>query len=379
MSVTGSSSASVEPSSHAIAPNPSVRPSPARGFHRLIVSRIRPQTTDGVAVAFDVPDDLADTFRFRPGQYLTLRATIDGQDVRRSYSICSADDAGHLEVGIKRVEGGAFSSFAQNLRPGDTVEVMPPQGRFTVAIGGRHDYLLVAAGSGITPCLSIASSVLAGEPESTVTLVYGNRSAASVMFREEVDALKDRHTRRFRLFHVTSREAQDVAFLNGRIDGERIRALARRGLIEPAAFDAAYLCGPEAMIEDVSAALREFGMEEGAVRFELFTTAGSKPPPVRTAAVAEGATIDIVIDGSRRSVAIDGSQTVLAAAQAAGLDLPFSCAGGMCCTCRCRVVQGEAAMDVNYSLQDWEVEAGFTLACQARPKTDRLVVDFDAA
>lgn len=350
----------------------------ARGFHELTVSRVRPQTADGVAVAFDVPDELVETFRFRPGQYLTLRAEIEGEDVRRSYSICAADNAGHLEVGIKRVEGGAFSSFAQSLTPGDTIEVMPPQGRFTAAVGGRHDYLLVAAGSGITPCLSIASSVLAGEPDSTVTLVYGNRSAATVMFREEVDGLKDRYPARFRLFHVTSREAQDVAFLNGRVDGERIRALAERGLIDPVAFDAAYLCGPEAMIESVTTTLRELGMAEDAVRFELFTTAGAKPPPVRREAVADGATIGIVIDGSRKSVAIDGSQTVLAAGQAAGLDLPFSCAGGMCCTCRCRVTQGEAAMDVNYSLEDWEVEAGFTLACQARPKGETLVVDFDA-
>ena len=350
-----------------------------RGFHELTVSRVRPQTADGVAVAFDVPDDLTETFRFRPGQYVTLRAEIDGEDVRRSYSICAADHAGHLEVGIKRVEGGAFSSFAQALKPGDRVEVMPPQGRFTAAIGGRHDYLLVAAGSGITPCLSIASSVLHGEPDSTVTLVYGNRSAATVMFREEVDGLKDRYPARFRLFHVTSREQQDVGFLNGRVDGERIRALAERGLIDPQAFDAAYLCGPEAMIEEVAAALRELGMAEDAVRFELFTTAGAKPPPVRREAVAEGATIGIVIDGSRKSVAIDGTQTVLSAAQSAGLDLPFSCAGGMCCTCRCLVTEGEAAMDVNYSLEDWEVEAGFTLACQARPKTETLVVDFDAA
>ena len=353
----------------------------ARGFHELTVSRVRPQTADGVAVRFDVPDDLRDAFRFQPGQYVTLRAEIEGRDVRRSYSICAADHAGHLEIGIKQVDGGAFSTFAQRLAPGDRIEVMPPQGRFTVAIesGARHDYLLVAAGSGITPCLSIASSVLHGEPHSSVTLIYGNRSADTVMFREEVDGLKDRYPARFRLFHVTSREQQDVGFLNGRVDGQRIRALAERGLIDPAAFDAAYLCGPETMIEAVAATLRDLGMADDAVRFELFTTAGAKPPPVRREAVAEGATIGIVIDGSRKSVAIDGSQTVLAAGQAAGLDLPFSCAGGMCCTCRCKITEGEATMDVNYSLEDWEVEAGFTLACQARPKTETLVVDFDAA
>ena len=357
----------------------------ARGFHELTVSRVRPQTADGVAVAFDVPETLRDTFRFQPGQYVTLRTDIDGEDVRRSYSICAPDHAGHLEVGVKRVDGGAFSTFAQSLSPGDRIEVMPPQGRFTVAIEPEavHGYLLVAAGSGITPCLSIASSVLHGEPHSRVTLVYGNRSTDSVMFREEVDGLKDRYPARFRLFHVTSRESQDVGFLNGRVDGARIRALAERGLIDAAAFDAAYLCGPEAMIEEVAAALHDLGLAQDAVRFELFTSgearAGARPPPVRREEVAQGATIGIVIDGSRKSVAIDGSQTVLAAGQAAGLDLPFSCAGGMCCTCRCKLTEGEAVMDVNYSLEDWEVEAGFTLACQARPKTETLVVDFDAA
>ena len=351
----------------------------ARGFHELKVSAVRPLTDDAVAVRFDVPEDLREAFRFQPGQYLTLRTEIDGEDVRRSYSICSADHEGYVEVGVKRVEGGAFSTFAQSLEPGDAVQVMAPQGRFTAAIGGRHDYLLVAAGSGITPCLSIASSVLHAEPDSTVTLIYGNRTTASVMFRAEIDALKDRYLRRFRVFHVTSREGQDVPLLEGRVDGARIRAMAGKGLIDPASFDAAYLCGPEAMIESVRDALVSLDMDEAAVRFELFTPASGKAPAVRTEVVASGATVEIVLDGTRRSVPIDGAQqTVLAAAQAAGLDLPFSCAGGMCCTCRCRVTDGEATMDVNYSLEAWEVEEGFTLACQARPKTERLVVDFDA-
>ena len=352
-----------------------------RGFHTLVVDRVRPQTAQGRAIRFAVPEDLRDTFRFRPGQYLTLRATVNGADLRRSYSICSGEHEAP-EVGIKHVEGGAFSSWAMGLEPGDTVDVMPPQGRFTADPAAARNVLLVAAGSGITPCLSIATSLLAAG--CSATLVYGNRAAATVMFREEVNALKDRHTDRFRLFHVTSREPQDVAFLHGRIDGERIRDLVARGLLEVESFDAAYLCGPEAMIESVSGTLRRLGMAEDAVRYELFTASTpprAKPAPVaRPGKVEPEATVSFVIDGSRRDVPIDlATQTALEAGQAAGLDLPFSCAGGMCCTCRARVVSGEVEMDVNYSLQPWEIEAGFTLACQARPKADGAVLDFDAA
>ena len=352
----------------------------SRGFHPLAVSRVRPQTADGVAVTFDVPDDLGETFRFTPGQYLTLRTHIDGEEVRRSYSICAPDNAGHLEVGIKRVGGGRFSNFAMALAPGDTVEAMAPQGRFTAAIGGRHDYLLVAAGSGITPCLSIAASVLAGEPESTVTLLYGNSRTDTVMFRAEIDALKDAHVSRLRVFHVLSREPQDVDWLHGRIDGARVETLHEKGLIDVAGFHAAYLCGPQAMIEDVAGALKRLGLPEEAVRFELFTSAGTPPPPpVAKEIVDDGARVEIVIDGSTRSVPIDATrETVLQAAQRAGLDLPFSCAGGMCCTCRAKVVDGAVAMDANYALEDWEVDAGFALMCQARPRCDKVKVDFDA-
>ena len=351
----------------------------ARGFHRLIVDRVRPETADGLAVRFAIPDDLAETFRFVPGQYLTLHAQIDGKDVRRSYSICAGEREAP-EVGIKRVEGGAFSTWAMGLKPGDTVEVMPPQGRFTAAVGEVRDVLLVAAGSGITPCLSIATSLLDGDADARVTLVYGNRETASVMFRGAIDALKDRHLDRMRVFHVTSREPQDVPFLHGRVDGERIRELAAKGLIAPVDFDAAYLCGPEGMIETVSAALHDLGMAEDAVRYELFTSSTPRRAPRPVADPAERSTISFILDGSRRDVPIDlGSQTALEAGQAAGLDLPFSCAGGMCCTCRAKVTEGEVEMNVNYSLEPWEIAEGFALACQARPKCDGVVIDFDAA
>lgn len=350
-------------------------------FHPLQISHIRPQTAGGIALKFDVPEALQADFAFAPGQYLTLRSTINGQDIRRSYSICSAENDNGLEVGIKRVDGGVFSNHAFGLSVGDTLSVMPPQGRFTARIGGTHNYLLLAAGSGITPCLSIAKSVLAGEPDSSITLIYGNSATDSVMFRDDIEALKDRYTERFTLTHVMSREHQDVECLNGRLDGTRIMALHERGLVDTTAFDDIYICGPQPIIESCSAALGDLGIADDKIHFELFTPADGKSTAARQTVpdVVSGASVEIILDGTRRTIKVDGAlQTVLKAAQKAGLDLPFSCAGGMCCTCRCRIVSGEAAMDVNYSLQDWEVEAGFTLACQTRPKTDKLVIDFDA-
>lgn len=355
-------------------------------FHDLKVAAIARETPDAVAIAFEIPDALKETFAFRPGQYLTLAADIDGQEARRSYSICSAPGEATLRVGVKRVADGRFSGFVNEmLAVGDTIRVMPPEGRFTSLAGERHDYLLIAAGSGITPMLSIAKTVLGHEPDSTITLVYGNRSTDTIMFREELEDLKDRHMRRFSLVHLLSREAQDVELLNGRIDGARIAELARRGLIDPLAADGVFLCGPGEMIEDVSAALGELGVEDDRVRFERFTPSGDAPKPrprsARALEAAEaGVQIEVVLDGVRRAFPMgEADATVLDAAHRAGLEIPYSCAGGMCCTCRCHVAEGEAEMAVNYSLQLWEIEAGFTLACQTRPTTKKLVLDFDAA
>ena len=354
-------------------------------FHELKVSSIARETPEAVAVGFDVPDALKETFSFRPGQYLTLAADIDGQEARRSYSICSAPGEATLRVGVKRVADGRFSSFVnERLAVGDVIRVMPPEGRFTSLAGERHDYILIAAGSGITPMLSIAKTVLAHEKDSTITLIYGNRTTDTIMFREELEDLKDRHMRRFSVVHLLSREAQDVDLLNGRIDGERIAELARRGLIDPKAADGVFLCGPGEMIDDVSSALAGLGVEEDRIRFERFTAAGDAPKPKpRSAqaqkAVEEGIRIEVLLDGVRRSFPMnEADATVLDAAHRAGLEIPYSCAGGMCCTCRCRVTEGEAEMAVNYSLQPWEVEAGFTLACQTRPTSGKLVLDFDA-
>ncbi|MEQ8479485.1 MAG: 2Fe-2S iron-sulfur cluster-binding protein [Hoeflea sp.] len=360
-------------------------------FHELEIVKVRSETPDAVAISFAIPDELEDVFAFTPGQYLTLRADIGGEDLRRSYSICSAlSETGRRTVGVKRIADGRFSGFAQTLRAGDRIEVMPPQGRFTAEIGGDHDYLLLAAGSGITPCLSIAKSVLAGEPKSTVTLLYANRNSASVMFRDDLNDLKDRYTTRFTLVHVMDEEVQDVEIMNGRLDAEKLESLAKLRVIDPKSADAIYICGPEPMIRSASAAMAALGVDGDRIRFELFTPApGAKPAPARsdgaavtataTGGAGQGAAVEIILDGARRTIRVDArSDTVLSAARKAGLDLPWSCAGGMCCTCRCRIVEGAATMDENFSLEPWEIEAGFTLSCQTRPGTEKLVLDFDA-
>ncbi len=344
-------------------------------FHELTIAAVRPLTDESVAVSFNVPAELATSYKFVPGQYLTLRTTIDGEDVRRSYSICSAKGE-NLEVGIKHLPGGLFSTYAQSLNAGDSLQVMTPQGNFKAEIGGRHQYVLIAAGSGITPCLSIARSVLEHEPESLVTLVYGNRTTSSIMFRQELNDLKDVHTTRFVCVNELSRERQDAECLNGRIDGGKITALSEQKLLNLSHCDGVYICGPSAMVEEVKGVLGD-GV---TVHTELFTTGSAfdNKKVSDTVTDTDAVPVKIIIDGAEREVMVNPqAETVLAAAQKAGLDLPFSCAGGMCCTCRCKVVNGQTAMDMNFSLADWEVEAGFTLACQTRPLDNAVLLDFD--
>ncbi len=350
-------------------------------FHDLTLKSVRPETTDAVALMFDIPDALAADYTFTPGQYLTLRADIRGQDVRRSYSICSPLGQKNLEVGVKHIEGGAFSSFAQSLKAGDSIQVMTPQGRFTAPVGGNHNYLLLAAGSGVTPMVSIARSVLEGEPDSTVTLCYANRATESVMFRRQFDDLKDRFLTRFLLTHVMDQEAQDIDLFNGRLDGEKLGTLAAGGLIHPAEYEAIYICGPQPMIDAASTALREMGVEEDRLKFELFTPPGGLP----IASVQEshpepkgGATVEVVYEGARKTFKMTAEDSLVDAAAHAGLDVPYSCKNGMCSTCRCKLVAGEVRMVQNFSLEPWELEAGYVLACQTRPVSDEVVLDFDA-
>ncbi len=348
-------------------------------FHTLSICHIRPQP-DGVALSFSVPPELTELYQFQPGQYLTLRAEVNGEDIRRSYSICSSHKSSTIEVGIKRVEDGRFSNYASTLNVGDQCQVMTPQGRFTADIGGQNNYLLVAAGSGITPCLSIIKSVLRDEMNSHVSLIYGNRNTQSIMFREDLDDLKNQFNDRFMLAHVLTGEKQDADIFNGRINAEKLSLLEDSALIKPQACNAIYLCGPKEMIDGCSQGLQASGVDKEKIKFELFTSADGTPVKPRSKVKSKdtnnGTPVTIILDGAERIVNVN-DETILAAAQKAGLDLPFSCAGGMCSTCRCKVAEGETQMDLNFSLADWEIEAGFTLACQTRPDSDNVVLDFD--
>ncbi|MEM7379290.1 MAG: 1,2-phenylacetyl-CoA epoxidase subunit PaaE [Pseudomonadota bacterium] len=361
------------------------------GFHTLTVDKVRRETPDAVCVSLLVPDALSSTFAFHPGQYLTLRAVLDGEDVRRPYSICSTPDDPLLSVGIKAVPHGLFSTYANTmLRAGDTVEVMQPFGHFGFApdaSNARH-YALFAAGSGITPVLSIAASVLATESESRVSLFYGNRDTSSVMFRDALADLKDRHLERFNVTHVLSREPQDVALHAGRLDGDKVRELIDRGHLDPAHVHSAYLCGPGAFIDELEAALVEANLSPDHIHHERFATdkqeaarehadAGAVAP---RDAVQAGCEVTVHLDGASRVFSLDsGDASLLDAARRQGIELPWSCKGGMCCTCRCKQLGGDASMRANFSLEPWEVDAGFVLACQLEPTSKRLELDFDAS
>lgn len=350
-------------------------------FEALRIADLRQETADTISVALDVPDSQRSRFAFQPGQYLTLRTWLDGEELRRSYSICSGLDDGELRVAIKRVEDGRFSAWAHGaLRPGATLDVMPPQGRFGVAPapGVARTLLGVAAGSGITPILSILKSVLAREPSSRFILLYGSRATGQIIFREQMEELKDRFMGRLSVVHVLSREQQDVPVLNGRLDGGKVRRLLG-GLAPVPTIDHAFLCGPGSMIDAVQAALLHAGMAGDRIHSERFGAAPSSPRPRKLPLATEAphAVATVIADGVSTAVPMDAGETVLDAALRAGLDLPYSCRGGMCSTCRARVSNGRVRMDVNYGLEPWETAAGYVLTCQARPETDRLTVDYD--
>ncbi len=346
------------------------------------MATVRTETPDAVSITFDVPADLTPAFRFDAGQYLTLRTTLDGAEVRRSYSICAGPDDGELRIAIKRVPGGQFSGWAtRDLSPGDVLDVMSPTGRF----GVTHDpaaartHVGFAAGSGITPILSIARGVLSREPASRFFLFYGARSAADMLFREALEELKDRYLGRLSVFPVLSQEQQDVPVLNGRLDGDKVRLLLR--YIVPAAIvDHAFLCGPAGMIDDVGAALFGLGVPSERVHVERFVSAHAgiaRPAPAVVATAAPFATAALIVDGRRTEIPVAEHETVLDAALRAGVDLPYACKGGMCSTCRAHVTEGAVTMALNFSLEPWELAADFVLTCQATPVTPRVVVDFD--
>jgi ring-1,2-phenylacetyl-CoA epoxidase subunit PaaE len=350
-------------------------------FHTLRVAEVRRETADAVSVRFDVPPELRAEYAFVQGQHVTLKAHIDGEDVRRSYSICAGVDDGELRVGIRAVPGGRFSSWANAaLAADDTLDVLTPDGRFHVPLDPQvaHHHVGFAAGSGITPILSIAATTLAREPRSRFTLVYANRRIASTMFLEDLQALKDRHLGRFTLISLFSREAQDAELFNGRLDGAKVHALADT-LLPVDDIDHAFVCGPGEMIDAVETALLERGLRRECVHSERFgVPLGAPAPRGEDPRDAAEARITVELDGVRRDIdyaSADGS--ILDAAMRAGLDLPYSCKGGMCSTCRGKVLEGEVRMDRNFSLEPSEVAAGFVLTCQAHPLTPRVVVSYD--
>jgi len=350
-------------------------------FHPLRVSDVRAETADTVSVAFDVPSELTADYVFEPGQHLTIRmpSPVDGSEVRRSYSICSGLDDGELRVAVKNVPGGVFGAYAcEQLKVGDVLDVMTPIGRFVAAIDpeAEHSYLGVAAGSGITPVMSLIRTVLAREPKSRFTLVYGNRGTASVIFREDLEDLKDRYLDRLQVIHVFSREQQGSPLLNGRIDGDKIRAMGTT-LLDLPSYDDVFICGPEPMTLEVRDTLVGVGLDPSHVHLELF---GSTTPtaPRMHHETGERRHITYVWNGVKTEVDAHPDDTVLEAGEFAGLDLPYSCRGGVCSTCRAKLLDGSVEMDRNYALEPWETEAGFVLTCQSHPTTDALTVDYDA-
>jgi ring-1,2-phenylacetyl-CoA epoxidase subunit PaaE len=354
-----------------------------RGWHLLRVASVEQLTDDAVAVGFDVPAELLDDFAFVPGQSLTLRRVVDTPDgpseQRRQYSICAPAGA-RPRIGVREIPDGYFSSWlVRDVRVGDQVEVQTPGGRFcpdpALLEGGRH--LCVAAGSGITPMLSVASTVLANDGE--VTLLYGNRTTGSVMFAEELADLKNRYGPQLQLVHVLSREPRDVELFSGRLDADRLRRLLT--VVVPASrFDHVWLCGPHEMLLDAQAVLAELGVAGERVHLELFYV--DEPPPELTragpAASVETSEVTVVLDGLSTTTALPREQSILDGAQAMRSDLPFACKGGVCGTCRARVTDGEVDMRRNYALEPAEVEAGFVLTCQSHPVGDAVTVDFDA-
>jgi ring-1,2-phenylacetyl-CoA epoxidase subunit PaaE len=353
-------------------------------FHPLSVESVERLTEDAVAITFAVPEDLRDSYAYEAGQHLTVRTDIAGVEVRRNYSICALASSGRLRVAVKRLDGGVFSGFATAaLAVGDVLDVMTPTGRFVPRLdpGQAKHYCAVAAGSGITPVLSIIATVLDVEPASSVTLVYGNRTSRSVMFLDELADLKDRHPSKFALINVLSREQQDVELFNGRIDATKLTRLMDT-LIPTDSVDEWFLCGPFTMVEQARATLLAAGVPVSRVHMELFHVEGEAPRAAGadhdTTRDAGTSCVTITLDGRASTFdVVRGGPRILDAALAVRGDAPYACKGGVCGTCRAKLVTGEVAMDRSYALEPDEIESGFVLACQSSPVSDEVVLDFD--
>ena len=355
-------------------------------FHRLRIKKINKETDQCVSVEFEVPEKLAEAFQFKQGQSLTMRTILNGEEVRRTYSLCSSPLEDKWRVAIKKVDGGSFSVFAnESLKEGDELEVMEPVGKFYTELdpANKKNYLAFAAGSGITPVISIIKTTLRAEPNSTFTLVYGNRSRSSIIFFEELEGLKNKFIARFNLINILSREKTDSQINFGRIDIGKLTELEK--LVDYKKMDEIFICGPEEMIFCVKNFLEQKEISEKKIHFELFTTSGQKKKKSgdgsQGSGVNEGPSSKITVKLDGRSFDFDLSltsdTTILDAALEQGADLPFACKGGMCCTCKAKLLEGEVEMDVHWGLEHEEIEKGYILTCQSHPKTEKVVVDFD--
>lgn len=353
-------------------------------FHSLRINDVRRETPDCVSVCFDIPAELEKEFHFKEGQNITLKKNIAGEEIRRSYSICTAPHENELRVAIKKVDGGLFSQFANDtLKAGDELEVLPPTGKFNAKFieGRAGNYLAIAAGSGITPIVSIIKHTLQKEPNSNFTLVYSNRSRGSIIFFEELEAIKNKYIRRFNFINVLSREKTDADIFYGRIDEQKLGMLER--LIPYHNFDEIYICGPESLIFTTNDFLQKKGIDKKNIHFELFTTPGQSQQKKKTILTEEedkGPKSNVTIKLDGRSFAFDlpyTGQSILDGALQQGADLPYACKGGVCATCRAKLIDGEINMDINYALEPEEIEQGFILTCQSHPKTEKVTVDFD--
>ena len=353
-------------------------------FHSLKIKEIKKETADCVSVRFDIPEKLKKIFNYQHGQSLTMRSTINGEEVRRTYSLCSSPLDGEWKVAIKKVDGGLFSLFANaDLKKGDVLDVMEPVGKFYTDLNpaNKKNYLAFAAGSGITPVISIIKTTLQTEPQSNFTLVYGNKSRSSIIFFEELEGLKNKFIDRFTFINILSRERTESPINFGRINTEKLNELAK--LIDYSSVDETFLCGPEEMIFCVKDFLLQKGTNEKKIHFELFTSSTPKKTISKTTAVKKdsGPASKILIKVDGRSfdfeLPLDSDISILDAALKQGADLPYACKGGMCCTCKAKLLEGEVEMDVHWGLEHEEIEKGFILTCQSHPKTEKVVVDFD--
>lgn len=353
-------------------------------FHALKIKDLRRETADCVSLAFDVPEELAEMYHFIPGQYLTLKTQVEGAEVRRSYSICSSPLDGELRVAVKKVEGGRFSRLANEvLHVGDTLDVMTPMGNFHAELNGVHTkyYVAFAAGSGITPILSILKTVLTTEPKSRFTLFYGNRSVDSILFREAIEGLKNEYLGRLSVHHILSREFVGSDLFTGRISAEKCEVFFEK-LINVEDVDEFFICGPLEMNEEIRDLLLKRGVDRKKIHVELFTTGVAKIEQKKVERKAKSgfeAQVQITLDGNTFEFSLPSSgQSILDGALQAGADLPYACKGGVCSTCRAKLQEGQVEMDVNYALEHDEVAAGYILTCQSHPITQRVVMDFDS-